>query len=615
MGRQALAGRGTFTRSRCPCCVLTRRNALAWIALGAFVVSVTPRVLGEDWYAYRPGIGLAWLVHMLVPLRLLFVRGAKSNKASQWQWLFAPLVAFYVIDFLGCMNTHRFPMTSEGFDAMLDNAPSLSPLDHWPAVLMLVMLGDTLRRTNLSHRQRAMRLGIGGTSLTLFATLCGFNTPCTSHPSGGISPEIGARCALDVLGAMTACHGAVVVTLGIALLQHRPHASRLPLAGLFAFNLGALIADFAAAPPALALLRGLPPGWPLANASALEPWAYLADLAEGTGLAIAIACWTYAALGQPSLTARIEWRTYAPLIPLVVLFNSSLFAPSTQFDSMQQRPDDAWRDIAGFEPLTRPGVDLYAHCAPQNVSAMLDAEGHVFVLQGNALAELTNEHVSAEREDVNLLVDARASFASLQLGVQALRQFEYIHVTWRYEDLDDAVHARARWPFVEMSNRALRGHTLRLVARDYACPEASDVVLGDAHFTTCTQPREYGASDGAREPLWIASPSTEMPLEAWLRSIDTHEDAIALEVDRALPRSRIPLHFVQRPWQRTWERIRLREPFVFVMIGVLLGEVMRGIRPTYRARHQRRRAVVFGARWVGLVLVMMALLQLALGWR
>ena len=594
--------------------MLTRRNGLAWIALGAFVVSVTPRVLGEDAYAYRPGIGLALLVHMLVPLRLLFVRGAKSNKASQWQWLFAPLVAFYVIDFLGCLNTHRFPMTSEGFDAMLDNAPSLSPMDHWPAVLMLLMLGDTLRRTNLSHRARAMRLGVGATSLTLFATLCGFSTPYRNHPSGAISTEIGARCALDVLGAMTACHGAVVVTLGIALIQRRTRASHLPLAGLFAFNLGALIADFAIAPPALALMHALNRGV-RPQASALEPWAYLADLAEGAGLAIAIACWTYAALGQASLIARIAWRTYAPLIPLVVLFNSLVFAPSTQFDSMQQRPDDAWRDIAGFAPLTRPGVDHYTHCVPQNVSAMLDADGRVFVYQGNALAELTDEHVDTEREDVNLLVDARATFASLERGVQALRKFEHIHVTWRYEDLDDAVHARARWPFVEMSNRALRGHTLRLVARDYACPEASDVVLGDAHFTTCTQPREYGASDGAREPLWIASPSTEMSLEAWLRSIDAHDDAIALEVDRTLPRSDAPLHFVQRPWQRTWERIRLREPFIFVMIGVLLGEVMRGIRPTYRAKHQLRRAVFFGARWVGLVLLTMALLQLALGWR
>ena len=600
----------------CPCCVLTRRNALAWMALGAFVVSVTPRVLGEDWYAFRPGMGLAFLVHMLVPLRLLFVRGVKPNTASQWQWLIAPLVAFYAFDLLGCMSAYPFPMSWENFNAMLDDAPSTSWIDLAPSLLTLLMLGDTLRRTNLSHRERALRLGVGATSLTLFATLCGLNTPWGNHPYEAISTEIGARCMLDVFGAIAACHGAVVVTLGIALLQRRTRASRLPLGGLFAFNLGALIATLAAAPPALALLRGLPPGWPLAQASTLEPWAWLADLAAGTGLAIAIACWTYAALGQSSLTARIAWRTQAPLIPLVVLFTSLVFAPSTQFDSMQQFPDDAWRDIEGFTPLTRPGVDLYAHCAPRNVSAMLDAEGHVFVVQGDAIAELANgTTMVTESRDVNLLVDARASFASLSRGAQALRQFENIHVTWRYEDLDEAVHARARWPFVEMSNRALRGHTLRLVARGDACPEASDVVLGDAHFTTCTYVPEYRESDGEREPLWIASPSTEMTLQTWLRHTDAHEDAIAIEVDRTLPYSDAPLHFVQRPWPRTWERIRLREPFVFVMIGVLLGEVLRAYQSVRVSGRRLRGGVMFAARWVGLVIAVIGLARLMASWR
>jgi hypothetical protein len=580
-----------------------------------FVVMVTPRTCGEGWHAFRPAIGVALLVQMFLPLPLLFIRGAKSSTRSQWQWLFAPLAALYVIDFLACMNTHRFPMDSQGLHELLDQSPSLSSVDVWLVVPMLLMLGDTLRRTNLSHRQRAMRLGIGTASLTLHATFCGFNTGFAFHPSGVLSTEISARCALDVIGATTACHGAVAVTLGIALLQRQTRASRVPLGGLFAFNLGALIADLATTPPALALSHAFNTD-ELPQAAALEPWAYLADLAEGTGLAVAIACWTYTALGQPSLIARIAWRTYAPLVPLVVLFNSLIFAPSTQFDSMQQRPDDAWRDIAGFTPLTRPGVDHYVCCAPQNVSAMLDAEGHVFILRDEALAELPPDsaELDAKHRDVNLLVDARTSFTTLMRGAQALRQFEYIHVAWRYEDLDEAVHARARWPFVEMSNRALRGHTLHLVERGYACPEASDVVLGDAHFTTCTYLPAYRERDGTREPLWIAAPSTEMDIETWLTTIDLVDETIALEVDRTLPASPLPRHFTPRPWQRTWERIRLREPFIFVMIGVLLAEVVRAYRMVRVPSRRLWGGVVFVVRWVGVVGVVMVLLMILREW-
>ncbi len=573
---------------------------------------VTPRMFGEGWHAFRYGVLVAYVALCVVPLRLLFIRGAKSHARSQWQWLFAPLLALYVFDLLGCIAAYPFPMSWEHFNAMLDDSLETPWVVLAPSLLALLMLGDTLRRTNLTHRQRAMRLGLGATSVTLFATLAGFGTSFGWHASEVISTEIGARCALDVLGGITACHGAVVVTLGIALLQRGTRASRLPLGGLFAFNLGALIADFATAPPALALMHGFSSD-ELPQASALEPWAYLADLAEGTGLAVAIACWTYTALGQPSLIARVAWRTFTPLIPLVVLFNSLVLAPSTQFNGMQQRPDDAWRDIADFTPLTRPGVDHYAHCSPHNWSAMLDAEGRVFVLQDEALAELTDEHLDV-RHDVNLLVDARTSFTTLMRGAQALRQFEYIHVAWRYEDLDEAVHARARWPFVEMSNRALRGHTLHLVERGYACPEASDVVLGDAHFTTCTYLPAYRERDGTREPLWIAAPSTEMDIETWLTTIDLVDETIALEVDRTLPASPLPLHFTPRPWQRTWERIRLREPFIFVMIGVLLAEVVRAYRMVRVPSRRLWGGVVFVVRWVGVVGVVMVLLMILREW-
>lgn len=569
--------------------MLRRRRGWGWWVAAAFVLLAALRMLERGapftWWA-SPWLSI---LALSVPLfALLFLRPYNATSASRWRRAFIPPLAFTGAALLAIaydvMMTSPRPFDSGPLLKFAEHTFDFvtAHLAHAPTWAALIVLMDTLRRGALSDRDRVLRLGIAASTLLLLPSLIrgSFVWACYSPV---VSAEAARFNASALLPFAFACHAATAISLAVALLPWRTHASRhalLPLFGLLAWSISSLGVD-AATSAALALLEPATSEVPhIPDAASMARCALAADVVGGAGIVLALALFTYAAAHRfvrAPISVGVGWRAFASLAPLFVLFTSLGLAPETYSSSPQQHPDAIWDEVNDFQPLTRPGHD---GGVPVHLTGVIGIEGNLVVHLRGAVATVSGLELLQpsphQQERLVLVPDARATLASLQFASFSLRMFSGIALAWRFENLDQAERARARWPFVEMSNRALRSRYVTFVDDPLTCPDGPDVIYAGAHFRRCSMQR----TDDSAESVLVIENRDEVLLSAWLDATEGVDERFVIRVHREVGSDwERDAHF--RPQAPARGSVfRSSEPWPAFPIGLVVGtlSVMRARR-------------------------------------
>jgi len=422
----------------------------------------------------------------------------------------------------------------------------------WPALLVAVALihvvDDTLRRPQLRPREFATRMMVVLTVLWLVGVLISATSAYLSWGCiGSTYPiEYAAFRTADAYAIRIVC-GFVAASCGWLVLaqRYRQHPrncwSLTPLLGLVVWLTGRVVVDaltqraaFLVLDPATSAIRGVP-----ADPSRLSMLASLADAVGGATTVAAILIWLWApvvrAFGARA-NLRATWRRTWPLLPLLWLVTSPVFEPSlvTSTDSLQVEP--LWVQMPGFEPLHRPQHRDMARytlrCrAPCGV---LTHTGQVRIVQRRR----GSFHVQTwapiatpgAGEEVQLVVDRRATLADLAQAERQLAGFAAVSLLWSSNGLDEtSARARSRWSFLELAARSYGGRTIRfLAAPPEHCEQEPVPELRPARLLPCL--------DNEGHEVLLMVPSPDLSLAAWFQATEHAESPIVqvLPTDRRL---------------------------------------------------------------------------------